>query len=386
MKRRLAGSLVNTLLLVFSLLVILALLEAYLRVFDPQSLRLSRPDSVLGWNHIPNTTGFWRKSCFSSKLQFNSDGMRDIEHALEKPDGTYRIAVIGDSYLSGQEVGFEDTFFRRMQHVLDGRGRNVEVLGFGVRGFGTDQEYRLLEHYALKYEPDLVILAFAPNDVHNNSLRLDKNPAKPYFDLMPDGTLSQRPFTPMPDHSDSWKSVLFENLHVVRFLYYRVAQVPVLHNALVRFGVYANVVEMPEGPDDLMKNTVYSDPPWPPVWEDSWRVTAVLLRRMKELSNSNGATFIMFSVTSAMQTDDRAFAELSARHPSITLKRDNLERRLAALAREEDIPYLPSLPAMRELHAAGKDVHLSCDGHWTRDAHHRTADLLADYLVDMGYL
>lgn len=386
MKSGLARITSNTILLVFSLAIILAVLEFYFRFFDPQSLRLSRPDAVLGWNHIPNTSGFWRKECFSTELDFNSEGMRDIEHEAGKPKGTYRIAVIGDSYVTAQEVAFDEAFFRQLQHLLNRRGHNVEVLGFGVRGFGTDQEFRLLERYALRYDPDLVILAFVPNDIHNNSVALEKNPAKPYFDLLPDGRLLQRPFAPMPDHSNSWKSVLFENLHVVRFFYYRVAQVPVLHNALVRFGVYANVVEKPEGPDDLMKNTVFSEPPWSPVWEAAWHVTRELLREFRSTSNNSGAEFVLFSVTKGIQVDDAEFRKLEERHPDIALAYDNLDKKLAAFTRHEGIAYVSSLSAMRELQASGKSVHLACDGHWSRDAHQRAAELLADYLVTGGYI
>jgi len=376
----------NTILVVSSLVIILAVLEIYFRGFDPQSLRLSRPDAVLGWNHVPNTSGFWRKSCFSSELKFNSEGMGDIEHTHEKPQGSYRIAVIGDSYVTAQEVAFNETFFRQLQHDLNRRGKNIDVLGFGVRGFGTDQEYLLLENYALKYDPDLVILTFAPNDVWNNFLALDKNPAKPYFELTPDGRLTTRPFTPMPDHSGSWKSVLFENLDTVRFVYFRAAQVPVIHNALVKFGIYANVVPTPSGPDDLMKNTVYRDPPWLLEWEASWRVTRGLLRAMKNTSKNSGAEFILFSVTRKVQVDDKMFKALEEGHPNISLAYDNLEKRLATFSENEGIAYVSSLVAMRELQASGKSVHLICDGHWSRDAHQRAATLLADYLVTGGYL
>lgn len=376
----------NTILLVSSLVITLAVLEIYFRLFDPQSLRLSQPDAVLGWNHVPNTSGFWRKACFSSELRFNSEGMRDIEHTREKPQGTYRIAVIGDSFVTAQEVAFNQTFFRQLQHILKQRGKNLEVLGFGVRGFGTDQEYLLLENYALKYDPDLVFLTFVPNDVRNNFLALEKNPAKPYFELLPDGTLTPRPFTPMPDHSDSWKSVLFENLHTVRFVYFRAEQVPVIHNALVKFGIYANVVPTQSAPDDLMNNTVYRDPPWPPEWEAAWRVTRGLLRAMKNTSKNSGAEFILFSVTRKVQVDDKMFKALEEGHPNIPLAYDNLEKRLATFSENESIGYVSSLLAMREFQASGKSVHLSCDGHWSRDAHQRAAELLADYLVTGHYL
>jgi hypothetical protein len=287
--------------------------------------------------------------------------------------------------VTAQEVDLDEAFFRQLEQILNSRGRNVEVLGFGVRGFGNDQEYRLLENYALKYDPDLIILAFVPNDVRNNRLELEGNPAKPYFELSSDGTLVLRPFTPMPDHSNSWKSILYENLHSIRFVYFRAAQIPAIHNALVKFGVYANVVHTPSGPDDLMINTVYLAPPWPPDWEESWRVTRELLREMKNLSNISGADFTLFSVTRAIQVDDTLLMNLANNHPNLSLNHDNLDKRLAAFAENEDIAFVSSLSAMRELQASGKPAHLECDDHWSRDAHKRAAELLADYLITGEY-
>lgn len=376
----------NVILLTTNLIIILAVLEVYLRFFDPQSLRLSRPDEVLGWNHVPNTSGYWRKSCFSTKLEFNLEGMRDIQHATVKPPGIYRIAVIGDSFVTAQEVDLDKAFFRQLQQILNSLGHNVEVLGFGVRGFGNDQEYRLLENYALKYDPDLVILTFVPNDVRNNRLELEGNPAKPYFVLSPDGTLVQQPFTPMPDHSDSWKSILYKNLHSIRFVYFKVGQIPTIRNALVKFGVYANVVQTSSGPDDLMNNTVYLTPPWPPEWEKSWHITRELISEMEKMSTLSGAEFVLFSVTRAIQVDDRLMMELAKKHPNLSLSHDNLAKRLATFAEFEEIAYVSSLSAMRDLQASGKPAHLKCDGHWSPDAHKRAAELLADYLITGEYL
>jgi len=362
----------------------MAVLEAHFRAFDPQSLRLSRSDPVLGWNHVPNTSGFWRKSCFSSEINFNAEGMRDVDHDLKKPHGTYRIAVIGDSYVTAQEVAFDDTFFRRLLHILSRQGHEIEVLGFGVRGFGTDQAYQLLDHYALKYDPDLVILTFVPNDVGNNLLELEINPAKPYFEPRPDGSLKLRPFTPMPDHSGTWKSTLFESFHIVRFLYYAGARIPVIHNALVKFGVYANVLSNPAGPNDLLDDTVYRNLPWPAVWEEAWQVTMGLIQKIRALSAGGGAEFILFSATKAIEVDDRLFTTLQLQHPGLALQYDNMEKRLAKFSRAKDIDYVSSLSAMRNMKFNGKSVHLDCDGHWSRHAHKRAAELLADHIISRG--
>ena len=40
------------------------------------------------------------------------------------------------------------------------QGRHVEVINFGVSGFGTTQELLTLEYKVWKYSPDVVLLAF----------------------------------------------------------------------------------------------------------------------------------------------------------------------------------------------------------------------------------
>lgn len=94
---------------------------------------------------------------------------------------------------------------------------------------------------------------------------------------------------------------------------------------------------------------------------------------------------MLFSVTRAIQVDDTLLMDLANNHPNLSLSYDNLDKRLAAFAENEDIAFVSSLSAMRELQASGKPAHLDCDGHWSRDAHKRAAQLLADYLITREY-
>ena len=69
---------------------------------------------------------------------------------------------------------------------------SVEVINFGVSGFGTIQEWQMLEHYVGDYAPDLVLLAFLPgNDVRNNSRQLESDHRRPFAELN-DGKLQLR--------------------------------------------------------------------------------------------------------------------------------------------------------------------------------------------------
>jgi len=93
----------------------------------------------------------------------NALGFRDVEHALEKPAGVFRIAVIGDSVAMGQGVRPDETFVQVLGRTLGEHGAKVEVMLFAVTGYSTSQELALLET-AYRFHPDLILWTYVLND------------------------------------------------------------------------------------------------------------------------------------------------------------------------------------------------------------------------------
>lgn len=120
-------------------------------------------DELLGWRNIPN----WESTTFGKKLTINSKGLRDSEHPYAKPEGVKRILVLGDSFAWGYSVADDETFSAVLEQRLSQReGTRWEVINTGVSGWSTDQQYLFLREEGLKYDPDIVLLAFcAANDV-----------------------------------------------------------------------------------------------------------------------------------------------------------------------------------------------------------------------------
>lgn len=103
--------------------------------------------------------------------EFNSAGWRDIEHQVAKPPDTYRVLGLGDSYLFGQGVRFDDVCLTRLRGLLQAaapRGLAVEAINTGVPAFNTEAEAGLLAARGLEYQPDLVIVHFVLNDIEQN--------------------------------------------------------------------------------------------------------------------------------------------------------------------------------------------------------------------------
>ena len=81
---------------------------------------------------------------------------------LSGPTDKRRIALVGDSYVFAQHVRFEDS----LGHLLEGAlGANVQVLNFGVIGYGVDQAYLRFKKDVLAWKPEIVVLGFPEHNL-----------------------------------------------------------------------------------------------------------------------------------------------------------------------------------------------------------------------------
>jgi lysophospholipase L1-like esterase len=126
-------------------------------------VRLSTNPQMI-YEMVPNVDGTFH----DAPLRTNSAGFADKERSLEKPRGTFRIAVIGDSIAFGWGVAPEDRYSNLLERFLNETatsGTRYEVLNFAVPGYNTVMEAALLKDKALRYDPDALVLGYcADND------------------------------------------------------------------------------------------------------------------------------------------------------------------------------------------------------------------------------
>ncbi len=111
----------------------------------------------------PHLQGSWR----DRPLRTNRFGMRGPDVEKEKPARTVRIACLGDSHLFGSGVGQDELYTRLLERRLNRHaadGYRFEVLNFGAPGYNTVMEVATLEHRALAFAPDVVLVHFIGND------------------------------------------------------------------------------------------------------------------------------------------------------------------------------------------------------------------------------
>jgi len=97
-------------------------------------------------------------------VKTNSFGFRGEEFAFRKPNGTVRIAAIGDSVTDGFFVENEGTYPTILQKKLNKQHR-VEVLNAAFGGGSIDKQLLILKEIVLPLKPDMVLLTFVTNDI-----------------------------------------------------------------------------------------------------------------------------------------------------------------------------------------------------------------------------
>lgn len=167
---------------VLSLLVSAGLAEAALRILfferfpavQGKDYLGYRYDAELGWHPIPNSRRVWQdRPPFI--VSHNSEGLRGPELATNLNPN---LIFLGDSFVWGFGVDLADRFSEKFQakHPL------WNVYNFGVSGYGTDQEFLLLQQHIAAYKPRLVFLVFCvENDRIDNSSNLREGYYKPYY-------------------------------------------------------------------------------------------------------------------------------------------------------------------------------------------------------------
>ncbi|MBX6316264.1 MAG: SGNH/GDSL hydrolase family protein [Isosphaeraceae bacterium] len=108
----------------------------------------------------------------------NAYGMRDRPYSQAKPDGIFRIALLGSSIDMGWGVGTDETYENLLEDWLNahaarrGLARRFEVLNFAVAAYGPLQRLEAFRRKAEAFEPDLVLYSTTMLDMRLLELHL----------------------------------------------------------------------------------------------------------------------------------------------------------------------------------------------------------------------
>jgi len=105
----------------------------------------------------------------------NNDQLNDrFDYTIEKPPGTYRIIMLGDSWGFGMHVSTKDNYSEKLEDLLNENVKSkkltcteitkFEVLNLGVGGYDIEYMVERLRLRGMKYDPDLIIPIIKPDD------------------------------------------------------------------------------------------------------------------------------------------------------------------------------------------------------------------------------
>ena len=382
-------------LLALAVLLPLLAIEAALRVFGPiipgnyrtGSFQAAHP--VYGRFHVAGFDGWIRNPEFVARMKTNSLGLRDDEVVLPKPPGTFRILVVGDSFVQASQVSVGQPFTEVLERSLNaspprpGRPERYDVVNAGVGGWGPAEEYLWLKNEGLRLQPDLVILQlYLGNDVSDSGCKIlgqDEYKHKVCFYFDRDGRLYQDELRPRPAQPGDAVRTTLRN-HTMLF------------NAL-ETGVFEKLEEgtRDSGAASNWKSNMGVYAKSPPrrereEWDEAWDVAGALVGEIKRESEAAGARFVLTAVPSVYQVYrdewDQAVAANRLRPEQWDLERPN--QRLGETASRLGASYLDLGPAFRDEAPTAPRLFYHLDRHFTPAGHEVVARHVEAFLRGSG--
>lgn len=245
-----------------------------------------------------------------------------------------KLLVIGDSQTLSVKVSDGDTY----QEYIAKEG-DFELFAYGGGGYGSLQEYMILDRYYDEIKPDIVLWQFCSNDLHNNLFELE---------------------------SSSWK----RNNHMIRpylvegeivYLYPHPSWVYrniFRHSKLIKLiGVNINAIFWHHGSEQ----EVLDKSNW--MIQKSINVTSAIMSRVRE---------------KAKQSKVFAFSACSRHYPKINM--DNL---FSDIAETNKLIYIHGITAAINT-AQGKGVRVNGlpeDAHWNAEGNKIAGKVILDFLM-----
>ncbi len=130
-----------------------------------KNLKMRAADPEMSHQHRPNSHAF----LLGAEVQINSLGLRNHEIYMNKPPGTYRVVVLGDSTTFGWGVHTEKLYPYLLEKSFNAnppsqQWKNYEVINTGIGNYNTAQEVASLKDKWLALDPDLILMGWYIND------------------------------------------------------------------------------------------------------------------------------------------------------------------------------------------------------------------------------
>lgn len=306
---------------------------------------------------------------FTNKVSLNREGYHDRErNPIRSSPSTYRIMVLGDSYVENLSVPIErmftsqlETHFNRDQPL--GR-REYEVIPIGHGHKSQKHQSEWLKERGPEYTPNSVLLVFfCGNDIMENSPSLDNTACQ--YAIWHQKTIYPRKIKLFN------KLLLFKNSRVNGLLAETVVRFHMNHINKFDPQIHLSDLASPE-------LGVYQTPPTPE-WQQAFSITATYLDQIKATCASLNAPFMVASLSSPQAIGDTSSDRLwNDKSPGINMHQP--EQWIQNWCLTNQIPFINLGPALD--HAGRKRVFWRHDGHLNAIGNDVVAQALYPFFIE----
>lgn len=370
--------LTNILLLASSLFISLILIEFGIRIFAPQPRyyapqHLFVADDLLGYRLSPNFDGFYSTPEKKVKFRTNSKGLRERERL--SINGIH-ILCLGDSFVMGVGVESEEIFLCLLEKYLnsDLEENRFVVINAGVQGYGTDQELSFLKKFGWDYKPDLVLLAFYPNDITEN--------------LIPNSTVKNGYIIPgkksLPKGFKKHSFIDFKliaglaknEIQLFRFIVNRLN-----NNTLFRRIFLKSTDMLKKSRKERIE--IYAKLPGKTI-QKGWDVTQKLLKEMKLDVKSNNSEFLVVYIPERMQVYKKQWERVKKQWELNEVDYDILgpNKILSNFCKENNISFLDLTKEFRNHVERQENIYYMLDPHLTVRGNEIAAKRIFKKIID----
>lgn len=368
--------------------------------FNDQANDILTCGNNFGWAGTPNFQGVMELAESRVNLTLNSRGHHDTDHSIQKESDTFRILMLGDSFVHAIQVDETATNHQVLEDYLNQSRADsstwIEVISGGVTGWGTGQEIIYYREQGRRYQADLVLLMlFIGNDFENNLpghvLTIQgANCYAPYFALCND-QVNPEPLPYAPGISDLQNNcstsrrlliTAMGTLYQKSHLYQQLEPLIISNRPRQVFGQsYPNPFWALYLPNDEV------------ALKQAWPVTLGLINHLQQEVEADGAQFaVAFFPWSAiiqlsLLTPAEQAALLSQTPEFAGIEADRPNRRLVTFFTEHNIPFIDlTAPLIEHQSSQAAPLHFVGDSHWTGEGNRFVAETLANWLTQSSLL
>jgi hypothetical protein len=316
------------------------------------------PDEHRHHRLVPNSNAEFRQPDFHYVQRVNNLGLRGPDTTVEKPPGTYRILMLGDSFTMGKGVEDDQTFTALLsvslgKRIADCGGPAIEVLNGGVDSYSPILSYIQLKRDIAPLRPDLVLLNLDVSDLVQETAYRAQAVFGEDGDIVAVPQLKSR--DGIYEKLRDWTS---RNLFFTRFILFH-ANKRLQHRELTVRDVVS------EANFEIAAHTLDGDRDR----TEQWAAIFDSLRRIQSFADAQGIKFVLSIYPWGHQVNDREWVPGRYSYMAEDAKpsersRDTVHR----LAAAGGIELIDLFDIFRN-QSGGEPLYFRYDAHWTTEGH-----------------